>query len=248
MDKDIAENYLHRLLYLMPLVREAAREHSDDLTGAEIARSVALCESMLQVLIQQRNVLGSVTEGQKTLETLLNQAESLWGSGKLELSGKKKQSYDVVTAIACLPAMIKSAARIVASQAELGKLDCGDVVKTLGQWAVKFENFKAQWQSLAVLPTGVTSDHHIKVIEESKVAMQGLHTELAACIEQHPYLGATLRQLQLWATANDSASKSKKISRKTSIKIDEFGQAACDLVDSILGSVQDLEKPLSQLP
>ncbi|KAH0289482.1 midasin [Aureobasidium namibiae CBS 147.97] len=248
MDEDLAESYLHRLLYLMPLVREAAREHNDDLTGAEIARSVALCESMLQVLIQQRTVLGSVVEGQKTLETLLIQAQNLWGNGKLEFSAKKKQSYDVVTAIACLPVIIKSAARIVASQAELGTLGCSDVIKTLNQWAVKFESFKTQWQNLAVLPAGITSDHHTKVITDSEIAMGELHNELTVCIEQHPYLGAALRQLQLWAEASDSTSKSKKISRKTSIKIHEFGQAACDLVDSILGSVQDIEKPLSQLP
>ncbi|THY35096.1 midasin [Aureobasidium pullulans] len=248
MDKDQAESYLHRLLYLMPLVREAAREHSDDLTGAEIARSVALCESMLQVLVQQRNVLGAVSDGQKTLETLLTQADNLWDNGKLELNGKKKQSYDTVTAVACLPIMIKSAARIVASQAELAKIDCSSVVKSLNQWAVRFEGLKTQLQTLPTLPAGITSEDHVKIIEESKTAMQEIHTELTAVIEQHRYLGATLRQLQLWALVDDKASKSKRMSKKTSLKIDEFGQAACDFVDSILGSVQDLEKPLSALP
>ncbi|KAI5271234.1 midasin [Aureobasidium subglaciale] len=247
MEKDLAESYLHRLLYLMPLVREAAREHNDDLTGAEIARSVALCESMLQVLVQQRNILGSVTDNQKSLESFLAQADSLWGNGKLGLAGTKKQSYDAATAIACLPIMIKSAARVVAAQAELGRLDCSDIVKALSQWAIRFESFKSQWQALHSLPAGVTSDQHVKVLEESKAATQQLHTELAAVIEQHPYLGATLRQLQLWAFVSDNV-KTKKISKKNSIKIDEFGQAACDFVDSILGSVQDLEKPLSQLP
>jgi midasin len=248
MDKDLAVNYLHRLLYLMPLVREAAREHSDDLTGAEIARSVALCESMLQVLVQQRTVLGAVSEGQKTLESLLTQAEGLWSNDKLERSVYRKPGYDVVTAVACLPIMIKSAGKIVASQAELGKLDCGEVVKNLAQWAIRFESFKTQSQNLPELPVGVTSERHIKLLEESKIALQEFKTELTAVIDQHPYLGATLRQLQLWSTVKDRKERTKQMSKMDMSKIDEFSQAACDFVDAILGSVQDLEKPLSGLP
>ncbi|KAI7662989.1 midasin, partial [Hortaea werneckii] len=49
-----AEHSLHRLLGIMPDVREFARKHTEDLTPAEAARSLALLESMLQSSIKQR--------------------------------------------------------------------------------------------------------------------------------------------------------------------------------------------------
>ncbi|KAI7302267.1 midasin, partial [Hortaea werneckii] len=68
-----AEHSLHRLLGIMPDVREFARKHSEDLTPAEAARSLALLESMLQSSIKQRTGLGQHLRDAANLESSLKQ-------------------------------------------------------------------------------------------------------------------------------------------------------------------------------
>ncbi|GAB7351836.1 hypothetical protein MBLNU459_g2396t1 [Dothideomycetes sp. NU459] len=250
----VSEGYLFRLLHLMPLVRDAFREHSDDLTGAEVARSVALVESTLQVLIQQRTVLGSTADGKRTLNDLIEQVDNLAEHGvsdqnRVHLgSTATSQRYSIRDAIFCLPAIVNASAKIVAAQASLGKLDCEHVVQNLQRWANEIQSIKDKWTKLVRLPIGLTSTLHTKVIEHSRDVLVKFQAELRASVQQHPYLDATLRQVIIWAvpTSDNMELGSTDGLRGTSIA--EFSRTVCDFVDAILGSVQDLEKPLSTLP
>lgn len=244
----MAEGCLHRFLHLMPLVRDAYREHSDDLTAAEISRSVALLESMLQVLVQQRTVLGSVVESQQALDKLISQAQSVGSQTLLELSHDSQQGYTVRDAVFCLPAIVRATAKTVATQASLGKLDCDSVVQQLKQSAAEIEQVKAQWSSLPQLPVGLTSAARTELLEQSKILLQTFTNRLSSMTEQHPYLSSTMGQARFWAYHKRDDDSQIEANGHRSVRVEDFSRGICDFVDAILGSVQDLDKPLSTLP
>ena len=53
LDAGDQDDDFHEMLDLMPKIRNAAREHSDDLTNVDIARSVGSFEGMLAVVLKQ---------------------------------------------------------------------------------------------------------------------------------------------------------------------------------------------------
>lgn len=243
-----AEKWLFRLLHLMPKVREASHEHSDDLTGAEIARSVALCESMLQVAVQQRATLGAISQQQKTLDTLVAQVENVWRKDKLEVLPAPPRGYSVQDVIMCAPAIISAAVKLVQTQQQLAGADYAEVLFSFEQlrkfWAAR----KEEWSQLPQLPNGIASSKRTQILEKCRECIDDPAFALDGALGKFPQLGAVFRQLQLWIFVPTTVDNDDKMINDSSIEIDQFNQSVCDFVDAILGSVQDLEKPLSTLP
>ncbi|KAI6965155.1 midasin, partial [Hortaea werneckii] len=114
-----AEHSLHRLLGIMPDVREFARKHSEDLTPAEAARSLALLESMLQSSIKQRTGLGQHLRDAASLETNLRQLAA-FASSSSPRKDEDKEANSITARIICFDVAIDTAARLVQSQSGLG--------------------------------------------------------------------------------------------------------------------------------
>ncbi|PMD41018.1 P-loop containing nucleoside triphosphate hydrolase protein, partial [Hyaloscypha variabilis F] len=70
--------YFHKAIDLAPRSREAARQHSEDLSGAEVARSTGFLEGLLQVLMAQHNSLSTSVAGMEKLQATMKMAEGLW--------------------------------------------------------------------------------------------------------------------------------------------------------------------------
>ncbi|KAL1301472.1 hypothetical protein AAFC00_005720 [Neodothiora populina] len=244
-----AEKHLYRLLHLMPKVRESSWEHSDDLTGAEVARSVALLESMLLVAIQQRNTLSSVSHDREILDNLIEQTVNLWSENAIEATTNTPAvNYTLVDAIMCLPSVIVAAAKIIKMHEQLSGIDCTDILFGFGRFESFWQTQKDKWISLPELPDGVTSSAHVKILEECKQTLNDPAFDLAPAMEKFPFLGATLKQVQLWSTVDTTDVGKKALTAGNEIQLAEFSQSVCEFVDTILGSVQDVEAPLSVLP
>ncbi|KAF1344926.1 hypothetical protein BDV97DRAFT_362818 [Delphinella strobiligena] len=243
-----AEKWLFRLLHLMPKVREASREHSGDLTGAEVARSVALVESMLLVALQQRGTLGSIAQGQRTLDDLTEQVENLWGKESLELLPTPPKGYCLQDVIHCLPAIIHTTSKIVKAQEGLSGLDFQEVLLRLDQLQTFWNSKKAEWVRLAHMPNGITSSAHLQLLEECKRTLQDPAYDLNPAIERYPCLTTILGQVQLWSTVESAENEVMMLNGSEVVQIEDFSQGVYDFVDAILGSIQDVEKPLSELP
>ncbi|KAI2613278.1 midasin [Hypoxylon sp. NC1633] len=61
--------YFHKMLDLSPRVRGASQDHSDDLTAAEIDRSIGLLEGILHITLGQRYELARALKGYSALST-----------------------------------------------------------------------------------------------------------------------------------------------------------------------------------
>ncbi|KAG8416562.1 AAA ATPase midasin [Metarhizium acridum] len=77
-----AEYYLHKTLDLAPRAREASREHSDDLTGAEVARSIGFVEGLISFNLTQRQSLGAASQLRESLQQAIQEFKNLGSAAK----------------------------------------------------------------------------------------------------------------------------------------------------------------------
>lgn len=245
-----AQHCLDQLLQIMPDVREALREHSDDLTSAEVARSVALLESMLQTITQQRVALHVANTNKRSLDDAVAEIQNLWGNGSLErVFASFEKGYTTQAATEILPALIRASAHIVSSQIGLGKLDCDSVVEELRQKAGQFEDLRSQSRSLVKLPSGLSSNTHTHVTKRGELMLRDLQSSLSSTTKRYPYLTPVLDELATWATVDtDRKASNGDIDGHNSVQLDSYSQGVFDFIDTILGSIQDVEEPLSKLP
>ncbi len=133
------EYYFHKSIDLAPRVREAVRQHSEDLSSAEVARSTGFLEGILQVLVAQRNCLASRATGAKKLESMLQMAKGLWVQNGYEIQHAESTSNQEKVLRWILNILIV-AVDLIKVHAKLGKLDSKDVQDMLSSWLDRFSS------------------------------------------------------------------------------------------------------------
>ncbi|KAE9368077.1 P-loop containing nucleoside triphosphate hydrolase protein, partial [Stipitochalara longipes BDJ] len=86
------EYYFHKAIDLAPRAREAARQHSEDLSGAEVARSIGFLEGLLQVVMAQHTSLSTSVSGIESLQATIKMAESLWAPSLYKIKNSEATS------------------------------------------------------------------------------------------------------------------------------------------------------------
>jgi len=238
--------YFDKLLELMPQVREISRGHHDDLTSAEVSRSVGYLESLLQTSISQRRTVAQALHEFQFLEGNISFAAALWPVGAVKASSEVNLELNSqVAVLAWLPPLITVVAEIVGAQAQLGKFDAAIVIDGLKGWATKSQ--KLQQLSLPALPEGVHSIAHAEHVYHVKQELEAFRTVLTQWIEQHPMLKQVLQRLLPWI---DGVPKQalETVNGHRDLSVDGMAHQVFTLLDSILGAVQDLEKSLVTIP
>ncbi|GAB7337543.1 hypothetical protein MBLNU457_g2860t2 [Dothideomycetes sp. NU457] len=251
-----SEHSLHRMLQTMPQVRNAAREHSDDLTGAEIARSIALSESILQTIVQQRHTIATAQTGvTRLLENVhIAQNLSLDNKTRLGLSEASSSSYDDYAAVNMLPTILQTTIAVIEAQTRLGKLTSTEYVATLRNHVAQISQHAMKISTLPRMPQGLT---HVS-IDETRTKMEEKLSDLRVALtnmkEELPTLKPVINQALMWATPvsqpgmMDDNQTGEGHSESSLVHLPQYLQSACGLVDLVLGSFEDMQKSLTGLP
>ncbi|KAK3082381.1 hypothetical protein LTS18_004293 [Coniosporium uncinatum] len=238
--------YFDKLLDLMPQVRERSREHHDDLTSAEVSRSVGYLESLLQTSISQRHTVAHGFYELHSLQRSIELAAALWPARVVKADSEVNLNLGSQAAIlAWLPPLISIVAEIVGSQAQLGKFDAATVTNGLNGWAMKLQ--KLQQVSLPMLPEGVHSVAHVAHVDLIKQELDGFRMALTQWTEQFPMLKQVLQRLLPWIDGVPKRTL-ETVNGHRDLSVDRVADLVFSLLDSILGAIQDLEKSLSTIP
>ncbi|KAK4972589.1 hypothetical protein LTR28_012159, partial [Elasticomyces elasticus] len=184
-----------QFLDAMVAARQKTRDHSADLTGAEVTRSITYLEDLLAIVINQRAVVQSATSVSLNMRDIAITASHVWGTGDVHKSlDHPSRFYPLEDMLACLPAICMLGAKIVNSQTQLAELE---------------------W------------------------------------IDQYPLLRPTLKQVLVWTTSAGTEVEPTPIAngRPTfSTDVEGWTTRVFELLDMILGSMQDLGDTLTRLP
>ena len=242
------ECYLHQLLHSMPAVREASREHSDDLTTSEVSRSVGFLESILSRAIQHRATVGQLAIELTSLNQSLGKMQNLWRPGSYEISNIPDVAPGGLrTTIARLPHIVEVGCVIIEKHGSMGELDHGSVLTDLRAWNTKIQAMATMSIEEPSLPDKITSSKIQSNGAEARLLLKDLGKHLDELTAKNSGLSFVFHQIKLWTEVGPEMSNGHDSAPKASLSLHEYDQELTKLCDLVLVTIQESEKPLSQV-
>ncbi|OCL14238.1 midasin [Glonium stellatum] len=246
-----SELYLHRMLSVMAQVREISKEHSGDLTAAEVTRSIGYLESILHSTIRQRGTLAKAMESLETLEKPLLQTAALWEPAKyraIRTSAEQRDGSERLHSnLSWLSEIVKVAAEIVHAQSQLGELDFSVVSDGLVEWSNTLGGLYGHAQALPNLPQNIWTNSHVEIDRMIREKLLLIETDITKWIVEFPNVECTLKQVLPWIR-NGQPAPAAKAEGHPAVSITDLSHKVFEALDLILGSIQDVEKALTDLP
>ncbi|KAI1738338.1 hypothetical protein F4680DRAFT_450092 [Xylaria scruposa] len=241
---DSIDYHFHRMLDLAPRVRSTAQNHSEDLTAAEVTRSVGLLEGIMHNTLRQRselqvaaNDLTSLKESSNLLTTL---AEAKNGS-EIQV-GRITSNYQ--RSPAWLVEILSVGLQLVEIHAKFGNLDNRKVLDLLTLWRERIIILSTKLESLILLPAGLTTADHTRIAQDIESSFKGFADCLNDACQERPDLAFLLEQIQHWAVISEEPSRVPNIRSQS---VHALIQNVKKLCDSMLVAVEQVNKAVSTL-
>jgi midasin len=237
------EYYFHKAIDIAPRAREAARQHSEDLSIAEVARSTGFLEGLLQVLVVQHNSLSGAVAGMEKLQATLKMAEGLWAPNVYHIrNGKVLSNHRKL--LRWLPNILVVAMDLVKIHAKHSKVDSQAVLDGISRYHDQFSELSRRFDALAKLPADIVSTEHTSLEDAINTGTKNLNSELKQMADNRPDLAFVLNQISPWAEVV-STPAALSGSRHSIADLDQKLSVVCD---SILVAVEKHKKAISELP
>jgi midasin len=237
------QHYFQKSIDLASKTREAVRHHSEDLSSAEISRSVGFLEGLLQILLQQRNVLASYTDCVANLEQNIKVAEGLWAPNSYLIRVKRSLSNHTKL-LQWLPNILAVGLDLIKAHSKLGKVDTQTVQDDLSASISISEDLSRQWDALTELPIYIISnqrqDLEKKISDHAGQVAEGLRE----IIDKHPGLSYILTQILPW-TEIKSSTIPDNAAQATLVDLDQRLSTLCD---TVLVAIEKYKHAIKELP
>lgn len=242
---EYGDTELYKILQLMPQIRDVSKEHSPDLTPAEVSRSSNFFESLLHHVLRQRQSLAKAAKSLSGLEILVQQIIDLWAPSKYGIETERK-THDSKTSAAWLSAILNVASNIIKAQASLGSLDLSNLIEALQSRARQFEDLVKESFHLPQLPSGVTSERHSDLELRMEDARASLESAVSVWSQEYPVAEIVLDHIKPWANrkavASDVASHDLNERHEGALK--NISSDIFRAADALLAAMQQVEKSL----
>ncbi|KAF5012617.1 hypothetical protein FDECE_1350 [Fusarium decemcellulare] len=236
--------YLHKILDLAPKARAAARDHSEDLTSAEVGRSIGFVEGMLNLLLSQRNTISS---GATSLSSLKKSTDQFNNLSRAEDNGsliRKATTSNWTRLLPWLVHILGFTTRLVEIHEKLGQSKHVRVLEQLRSWYGRFESLQTSSLSLKQLPEHLSSEAAAKAETNLSSELASFRLVIEELISEQPKLSFVLTQLDGWTkitgediefTAND-------------VELTTFANAISTLCDKVLVAIETAQKAARAIP
>ncbi|XWW96961.1 hypothetical protein V2A60_004941 [Cordyceps javanica] len=239
-----AEYYFHKMLDLAPKVRDAARDHSEDLTSAEVTRSIGFVEGFIYLSRAQRRNIASTSRALGSLQSAVSSFTELRHSEKLGKIQNRSMHDNVETLLPWVLQLLRFGNGLVRSHGELLGKGHDSVLKQLQVWIEYFDVQLKRLRELPNLPTHLTSDSYETLYRDVSGALTQMRSELAAIMQQSPNLSFVLDYISNWSNIETNAT-GKDVEN---IPLHNFGSILAKLSDTILVAVEAAKKKAFEVP
>ncbi|KAI0013925.1 midasin [Xylariaceae sp. FL0662B] len=245
MELDSAEYYFHKMLDLVPQIRSAAQDHSDDLTTAEVHRSIGFLEGILYAAISQRHQLARVLMQFEALSTNFRDIRSLG-----DLRGGNKvvvQTLPVnpVKSSIWLVQIIKIGIHLAQLHAKFSNIDNNGVVSFLYSWLETIEALSAKSKSVPPTPRGLVSVEKMQLDDDLRSSIAAFRESINKVCKFWPKFAFLLEQIHLWTSVDEQPMPPQKSETKD---IDAFINSTKWLCDGTLVAIEHFSKAVAKLP
>ncbi|RYP78469.1 hypothetical protein DL770_006888 [Monosporascus sp. CRB-9-2] len=240
-----AEYFFHKILDLAPRVRSAAQGHSDDLTSAEVDRSIGLIEGILHVVLDQRHELHRLS---KSDEILAKRVESLHAVAQSRGRGGvriQEHAGNHRRAAIWLSRILEVGIQLIELHTKFGSADNDDMVSLLHACLDQLRHLSSEWDSLLPLPDGLISHQSLQLKARLQHLLSDLQTKLDEACRSRPDLTFLFEQIRLWALADDRETRALDLETQD---ISVLVESTKKLSDVVLVAIEQFSQAISQLP
>ncbi|KAG5922809.1 hypothetical protein E4U42_005244, partial [Claviceps africana] len=233
-----AEYFLHKTLDLAPRAREASREHSEDLSSAEVVRSVGFVEGLINFVLSQRRSLGIAGRLRDGLQRTIIQFKNL---GDVSRNGALIVKTHETTWPRLLPWLIHGidfAVRLVEIHGKIGQVDNQAAIQNLQQWATRLSTRSTAARGLLSLPSHFSSASHDKLEQEVLSDLNELNETLASLATARPDLAFIVRHLATWTHPKVTNVDSPR----QDTELVQFADSVSTLTDTVLVAIEGAKK------
>lgn len=196
---DASQYYLHKVLDMAPKIRDSARDHSEELTSAEMTRSIGFVEGMIHMLLSQRRRLSSASKAWSLLQRSVCQLRAIGDTKEKQSLSRSSARNNWSQVLPWLTQVINFAIQLVGMHGRLGETSHEDVVKRLQSWMEKFRDHCSKWQALGQLPDSITSSAHAEVETGISTDRQSFVAALDQMISGRPEIAFILDEVRRWS-------------------------------------------------
>ncbi|KXJ94663.1 hypothetical protein Micbo1qcDRAFT_132688 [Microdochium bolleyi] len=240
-----AEYYFHKILDLAPRARAAAQSHSDDLTQAEIARSIGFVEGILHVVLAQRQHLATVVKHNSALSRT---RRHIIEAAKFK-SGKEIQTQTTTGNCAnrfmWLVQIIPVGLQLIQIHANFGGRDNARVSRLMQSWLDKINLAKDKLESCVMLPNGLTTSTQLKAEAQAKSTLSSFQIALDEAAVDRPDLAFILEQVKQWTKFSEHEIDTRNNALQNLSGLADSCQRLCD---GVLVAIERFNKELPSLP
>jgi midasin len=244
-----ADAYFHRILDNMSRVRDISREHTSDLTPAEVTRSVGYLEGLLKCVIEQRVC---ITDASATFESLKSSVQTLdviWRNKEHEIRRSTAQSrsyYDEYRKIlGHLEPLCLVFADVIASKAELASENHNHISNALQHWSSVVGDSLLELHQLSEFPEYLSHSRHLAGLQSCEKLLEKFNADIEQWTEHDSTLLPILTQLTRFTHVPEVYANGTTM--PTELSIIDYRQTVFDSVDVVLAKIQNLEIHQSRL-
>ncbi|RDA90373.1 hypothetical protein CP533_5634 [Ophiocordyceps camponoti-saundersi (nom. inval.)] len=231
-----ADYFLQQLLDLASRARNAMREHSEDLTRAEVSRCVGLVEGLIDISLSQRGSIALAIQPLTLLQHTAAEFRRFGGSQKLS---RRKGQGNWLGFLPWLSQILRFGSKLVEAQGKLGRRDVEEVTQKLEGWADRADFHVATSNDLGKLSGQVVSEAHAQLEVAVTNDIQSLREELDELNRKRPDLSLILQQISVWTHIKDQPADS---ATAPFMELKTWADSVSTLVDTLLVAVESTKK------
>ena len=240
----------YRLLDNMGKIR-ASPKRCEDLTNAEVRRSVNHLESLLALIIKQRLAIKTIQSSLSISRSLVDLLTHIWMEQDHHLRKRNidetRIEYQLRRALQWLPSIIEVGKTILEKQSGLGAPDSSQIRQRLAKWRSEFLNAANIFDARFKLPRGLSSSSHIDVQNKISSLMDDFRQDLLISIQHLPNNAFVLEQILPWTNFKTHKAIIDDLgSSETTLK--DLDEAVFSTLDAIFVAIQKSHKEMTWIP
>ncbi|KAF3482737.1 midasin [Arthroderma uncinatum] len=244
-----ANEYFHRFLHMVPSVRQAARNYSEDLSNVEAGRSAGFTEGFLYQMLRQRDVLSPALASLESLDSIFKLASAISSNSIIRASGGAAwQQQTTYRTLKWLPTIIELSSTILTIHGKHSNTGSSAILSSLTSWRERANSLQEQLTTLPILPRRLLSQSHEAITVEAKEFIACMKSEILTHMQSQPEIAFALKQLLLWTEHSAEEVSHASYDNTITSSLKGVDSSILTAMDKILVALQRVQGSISNAP
>ena len=237
-----SNEWFHAFLEILPAVRRASLEHSDDLSGSEVVRSIGLIEGLVYLIRTQRTLLLPVLSESGKFGQILGEVSNIWKISvpKISWSSPELDQPSIHKQALYLIQILKVGQKVLEVQARRSGTELVELLERMQRYERELRDKCHRIEQLPALPPGLSDVNTTEVLRTTQKCFVALGEDLRGWSSTIPNSSYLLDQIVPW-TAKDALTTSGNTNGVDTASVNDLDTLVTATADTIFVALQKLQ-------